>query len=258
MPYYALIAETASAAGSTERFIAISLVLLFLTCGLIGGYAGYLLDPSSSSVEPDSATHLLRKSLILGVVGAFLVPLYLSVTSATAGADSGLIENLKTGKIAPWFVLISLALLAAVSSQRLISNLSSKLFDDIKRKQEEIEEKAEAAHDRLEGAEDDIQTMAKKSAPAVVSEAPKLSPMVTNALKALQPIAQSWQTRGQIQSTLSSEIEGIASDDDVSDLLSDLERKGLLRTSGRGANVRCRISAKGTALGEALLTNRSQ
>lgn len=127
--------------------ITIIIFLIFLT-GFIGGLANYL----SVKDEKEQTWRNFFNSVLLGIIGASLAPLFLQLTS------SKLLEN--CGQCYTTFLVLSgYMLIASIFSKRLIDNLGKKIFniEDIKKEIEKAQTEPEAKDDLPKTERDELE-----------------------------------------------------------------------------------------------------
>ena len=137
------------------------LLIVMIATGIAGGLAGYFisLDRGMAKQEPsdDSSAKIVPpwlKYVFLGIIAAFIVPLFLSL------AQSNLVSDLHKEATTPpdpkassdIFVFAGFCLVAAISSRAFIQSIS----DRILREAREARETAEAAQAQAEEIADTI------------------------------------------------------------------------------------------------------
>ena len=176
------------------HYIAI-LILVMLVTGLIGGFVNYALaladeekarkaDKAKASETPGTPARdseasagtgaggliedprLLWRSMVTGVVAAFIVPLFLRLSaggtedlvSSVLRSDCGG-ENAKScaNRAADFFVIAAFCLVAAVSARAFIQTVSQRILQQAK----EATRRAEAAEAKVETAEQKVADMAE-------------------------------------------------------------------------------------------------
>ncbi len=131
-------------------------VAVMLSAGLLGGYGGYLLGPPDPAELPgDKRNWYLKRSLVLGVVAAFIVPIFLRLFAvATSLEAKGSFLVTTDPDTSTWLLFFGFCLIASVSSQRFISKVTDALLaeaiensriakadtDALKEKVEEVEQ----------------------------------------------------------------------------------------------------------------------
>jgi hypothetical protein len=110
------------------------LISIIISSGLLGGFGNYLILPNEKdrsaekNAENSLDKNLLTRSIVLGVIASFMVPLFLKTISSnlldkpTATKPDELIFN------ASYFVLAGFCLLAAVLSKQFIESLYDKVM----------------------------------------------------------------------------------------------------------------------------------
>lgn len=227
--------------------IILLIALLLLAAGSLGGYAGYLQGPPSPESLPVKKRISLRyRSIILGIVGAFLVPVFLSIVQATSGADKNLLDQF-SGDSAPtsaWFVLFGFGLLAGVSSQRLIASLTKKLFDDVFETAETAKKIATATKEDLDDLDDDVAQMgaARLSSESTPQPTMPLSSSSMNVLEKIYEMPERRPTSVEIARA------GNFGDEELKNSLSDLQAKGLITSKDYDEKEGWRVRTTGKAL----------
>jgi len=111
------------------------LALIMFFSGLLGGIANYLIISTENIPDTEvvpSTKPLLIKSVLLGIIAAFMVPLFLTTISSELLKPASGNEFNKN-----YLVLTGFCLIAAVLSKQFIENLSQKIL--------KVEKKAAAA-----------------------------------------------------------------------------------------------------------------
>lgn len=125
--------------------------LIFLT-GFVGGLANCL----SIKEDKKQTWSNFFNSVLLGIIGASLVPLFLQLTS------SKLLEN--CGQYCTTFLVLSgYMLIASIFSKRLIDNLGKKIFniEDIRQEIENAQTEPEAKDDLPKNERDELEQKLK-------------------------------------------------------------------------------------------------
>jgi hypothetical protein len=127
------------------------IILIFLT-GFIGGLANYL----SIKEYKEQTWRNFFNSVLLGFIGASLVPLFLQLTSSKLLENCGLCYT-------TFLVLSGYMLIASIFSKRLIDNLGKKIFnlEDIKKEIEKAETEPEAKEDLPKNERDELEEKLK-------------------------------------------------------------------------------------------------
>ncbi len=120
--------------------------------GVLGGVANYFLSIENKPPQMDrDHISLFVKSIFLGLVASFIVPLFLEI------GQSKLIESAdKSGgllSISDSLVLFGFSLIAAVSSRQFIQSISQKVLQQAK----EATEKAESAVEEVREMASDLE-----------------------------------------------------------------------------------------------------
>jgi fluoride ion exporter CrcB/FEX len=113
-----------------DALYALTIVLVMLTAGAIGGYASYHLNESTEKTK--------TKSITLGIVAATIVPVFLNTIS------SNLLVEAQT-KLDKLFVFSGFCILASVFSRNFLENIYNKVLQqvgDIGKQVRQIEESA--------------------------------------------------------------------------------------------------------------------
>jgi hypothetical protein len=108
--------------GRSAMNIELVVFLIIVIAGILGGSANYLTEEKKTD---GSGIALWLNRVIVGIVAAFLIPLFLETMS------SDLLKNIlsKTDEaIKDYFVFFGFCLLGAISSRLLIQTLSEKIF----------------------------------------------------------------------------------------------------------------------------------
>src|SRR5262245_2533813 len=116
-------------------------ICLIVVCGIVGGYAGYLLSPpTSEDLNGAKRPWWVWRAIVLGIVAAMLVPLFLKLPSAVIGSQDGLTQQLLSegGHAESWLVFAGFCLIAATSSQRFVSNLTDAIFKNMQQQMKQV------------------------------------------------------------------------------------------------------------------------
>jgi DNA-binding MarR family transcriptional regulator len=140
-------------------FSELSILLMIIVAGLLGGLINYFLgmeknnDVSESENSPkvknknDSEGIIpLLRSLVIGIGASLLVPLFLATIS------SGLIQSLldstrSTSASADAFVFFGFCLIGAISSRLFIQTLSDKILKEVKEAKKEAKQATNEVRD---------------------------------------------------------------------------------------------------------------
>lgn len=114
----------------------LGIILIILLTGFLGGLVNYF---SSNNVKGNTWKDFIYY-ILLGVIGASLVPLFLQLTY------SKLLDNCEN---TTFLVLVGYMLIASIFSKRLIDNLGRKIFDieDVKKEIEKAQTEPVAKED---------------------------------------------------------------------------------------------------------------
>jgi DNA-binding MarR family transcriptional regulator len=217
----------------------LAVLSVIAAAGLAGGYAGYLLGPPEPGELPTERRQwYLRRSLVLGVIAAFMVPLFLRFVGVASGDDKNLVDQLTApgSPLSAWLVVTGVCLLAAVSSQRFISTLTNKLLESVR--QEARSEGAKAAREEVQELEEDlVEQAAVRKTPQPITSQQK------DILRALYYNREKRPTFDGIKRTGKWEAEALRGD------LQDLEERGLVKSKiYEDGQKRWRVRTAGKAL----------
>lgn len=124
--------------------------LVILIAGLVGGWARYRLDRDAwEASEPKGRKPSFHSCAIIGVIGSFLVPLFLNMISSTLIKDT----NGDIFKGSNLFVLIGFCLIAAIFAKRFMWMIANKAFQEVMDKADSANKHAQAAEHKAESAE---------------------------------------------------------------------------------------------------------
>jgi uncharacterized membrane protein len=115
------------------KYITITLIIVMIIAGVLGGLINFYLVTGDTAAEGDKGKNSLRKSLLLGVGAAFLVPLFLNMIS------SNLLE-LSKQDASKLLVFAGFCLIASISSKAFISTLSDRILSEAKTARREASE----------------------------------------------------------------------------------------------------------------------
>ena len=217
----------------------ISIILVMLSAGLFGGYAGFLLGPSNpaSETSAEELEWLRKRSMVAGVVASFTVPLFLSLAGAASGADQQLVDRLVGSNIdyGAWLILLGFCLVAAVSAPNFISAVSDRILRDVQREAREAAAKADSARQEVEELENEIVNAARV----------QFRPISDDANSVLRGIYTSAESRPSLD-----EISRVQSDlapEQLESALEELEKQGLVRSKHYDNTKRWRVRTAGKA-----------
>ncbi len=170
----------------------------------------------------------LRKSILLGLLAAFVVPLFLDL--AAAGTSKSIVTQLmKDGDASIWWsnllILAGFCIIAALTAQRFLQTLSERLLKQAKDDANDARKQAEAA--RAES---------RKALQAAHNVGPgqDLDDTEVNVLKAFVTAPKAPATAGDIATA--AQLEAAA----VSEALEDLQERGLVRQDEKTKSWRLR------------------
>lgn len=125
------------------KYITITLILVMIVAGLLGGLINFYLVTGDVAAEGDKGKNGLKKSLsigdnlikslIIGVGASFLVPLFLNMIS------SNLLESSKQDA-SKLLVFAGFCLIASISSKAFITTLSDRILNEAKAARVEAKE----------------------------------------------------------------------------------------------------------------------
>lgn len=133
----------------------ITLLIIMLLTGLIGGYANYLNTPKEDR-------NLLR-SIMMGIVATIAIPLFLKVV------DSNILNQTK-GDVLNYFIYAGCCVLAAFYSARFLEGLSSRILQN-------IQEKVDRTSQVVDAHSNQIEETTKKADMALDNQLPDLEMM---------------------------------------------------------------------------------
>jgi hypothetical protein len=215
------------------------LLLVMSLAGVAGGYAGYLLGPPDPAELDARKRHwYLRRSLVLGVVASFMVPLFLSVVGKASGADKNLVDKLigSDTTISFWLVFVGFCLVAAVSAQRFISALTKRILDDVLSKVRQVDAKVENALEEVADLGEDLEQV------AVVSD---IQPTSDEAQAVLQAAYLAKERRPSFSDIRTA--SGLE-DEVVKTALAELQNRGLIKSKDYDGVEGWRVRTAGKAL----------
>jgi YLATT-like protein len=160
------------------------LVGVMLSGGLLGGGVNYLLAKADEPPDTPSKASITR-SLLAGIVAAFLVPLFLQMLSSNL---------LDLTRREPLYVLIFLGfcLVASVSSRAFITTISDKLINEVKQAREDAAGAKKNAADAQRKANAAVEGQAEAPPPppggarVAEAEAPSLGDDEISVLRSLR------------------------------------------------------------------------
>jgi len=138
----------------TQAIFLSTLISVMVAAGALGGVANYFLtrkeDPEGSNIT---------KSIVIGIVAAFLVPLFLNMIS------SNLTEAIRGSPTTPAdlskiLIFAGFCLIAAISSKAFIQTLSERVLkkvEETNKKVEEVKKVAQSAQEKASEADAIIQ-----------------------------------------------------------------------------------------------------
>ena len=114
----------------SDSTYAITLFLIMISAGVLGGFASYHLSESEDKT--------IVRSVTLGVVAAFIVPVFLSMISSNL-----LVEAQKN--IGDLYILLGFCVLSAVFSRNFLENIYNKVLQQVGNIGEKVKEIEEAS-----------------------------------------------------------------------------------------------------------------
>ena len=218
-----------------------------LIAGLIGGWAGYLIDPVSSGDEAEQRKHALKRYLLLGIIASASVPLFLSVLQSALISNIFVPRKDNNVEIVPYtefLIFVGFCLIAAVSARTFLDTVSHQVLRDVKR----IEEKADKATAAIELIDEGVESKPAEPPAAQIEAAKQI------AVDAVLPklTAEEQKTLSALMKRTFRTATGIGQEIGVSrnrigDLLDELASKAVVErtTSPNTGGPRWRITALG-------------
>ena len=106
----------------------ITLLLIMIVAGVLGGSAGYMIEKNTST---DHHNKDPRFYILIGLCASFLVPLFMTTIS------SDLLENSRQNHL-DYFVFGGFCLIAAISAHKFIVSISEKILKQVDSARDEI------------------------------------------------------------------------------------------------------------------------
>lgn len=116
------------------------IVAIVLVSGILGGLVNYYYNLKKTPDENE--VHTLKRSIVIGVGAAIVVPIFLEVT------QSKVLQGVINNELNQVVLLVSFCVLAAISSTRFISSVS----DSVMSRLEKVEKKANVATETAQEA----------------------------------------------------------------------------------------------------------
>jgi uncharacterized membrane protein YeaQ/YmgE (transglycosylase-associated protein family) len=107
------------------------LIIIILLAGILGGSVNYITEKKE---DPEWKPYFTR--VIVGIAGAFLMPLFLETLSSDLVHRVLMETDSSTGDI---FVLFGFCLIGSISSRALMRTLSDKILQEVKDAKETVE-----------------------------------------------------------------------------------------------------------------------
>ena len=124
------ISPRASSLADIAAYPMTTILLLLLVCGVLGGFAGYLLSPRDEDTKKKPAS--LFTSIVVGIVAAFTTPLLLNMISS----DLLIQWREQQEKL---FVIAGMALVAAVFGRQFLRTMYDRLMQRVEVLQREVQ-----------------------------------------------------------------------------------------------------------------------
>ncbi len=223
----------------THYFI---LIIVMILAGAAGGFASWLLAPADEQEGGGGVRFGMFGYVAVGIVAAFVVPLFLSM------AQSDLIGNeAKIADLSNIFVFVGFCIIAGFSARAFIQTISDRLLAEV----QQVREQQIETTDQMEELRDNV----TERAPMLdTNEGPEgvadIDPEIRSIAEALSTDEVA-ALKATAQMTMRTRT-GIARDGEIatnriSSVLENLIAKGLCeRTqSERTGNLRFRVTAKG-------------
>jgi len=179
---------------TTNSLIVFTLVTL--SCGLVGGWGGYLIErinllqaKASTEITAEEISLYRNLSLALGVIAAFTVPAFLEVVSIGSQSESLVDQILDKNAQKALVVYAGFCLVAAVSGQSFISKLSAKIIDDLKDEAATARRDAKKAQQKSKETEQEVEELAEDI--AFLQDGNELSQVSSNSIKVLNALESS-------------------------------------------------------------------
>jgi hypothetical protein len=222
-----------------------AVLTVIAAAGAGGGYAGYLLGPPDpGELPPEKRRWYLRRSLVLGVVAAFMVPLFLRVVGAVSGNNENLLDQLTgpNSTLGVWLVITGFCLVAAVSSQRFISTLTDKLLESFLQEARDAGVNASQARQEAEDLQEDLEQVAAQQV-ATLPVRHAISELEKAVLRAMYSNPVRRPNFHEIEAT------GHWTPEELRRALQKLEERGLVRSKTyEDGQKRWRVRTAGKAL----------
>ena len=122
-----------------DGWYALVIFLIIILSGLLGGFAAYYLNKAEGKSIKSEGKSII-KSLILGVVASFIVPLFLNMISSNL-----LIEAQRN--IIKIYIFIGFCILASVFSKNFLENMYNKILQQMSDLKKDIAPIKEASNE---------------------------------------------------------------------------------------------------------------
>lgn len=210
-----------------------TLVLTMLLAGLLGGAVNYFL----SQEDQPNLHYFLGRSLWIGIVAAFMVPLFLNMIS------SKLVTDIRSsdGPLSATNLLVfaGFCLIAAVSSRAFIRTLSDRVLKEVR----EAKKEAEQAKEQAQEASFIVEQRTEKDQPKESTAVSSSAALTEDEKKVLE----AFQRRDFVLRTTSGIIQDSHIDPaKVENILLKLRERGLVdQRRGKAGGVRWYITQEG-------------
>ncbi len=214
-------------------------VLIMLVAGSLGGAINNFLATDSAS---DGSKLDLKRSVVIGVGAALLVPLFLNMIS------SNLLSEVVGGKDNPGdfgkaLVFLGFCLVAAISSRAFIQTISDRLLNEVKKTANEAKIEAEDAQTKVGEVVNIVAEPEEQPTLGVRSNATMLEPSLgTKERNLLNALAEGkWMLRSRTGVVNDAKI----SPEEIDSLLRKLEDQQLIGQTKSSSGPRWYITQAG-------------
>lgn len=213
------------------------LILTILIGGVLGGYGGYLMGPPDPADLPiEKRKWYFRRSMILGIVAAFIVPIFLRLVGF-ASSGGNLIDrmSLEAKSIENWLVFFGFCLVAAISSQRFISKVTDTLLSQALEESKTAQMSTKKLAGKIKELEEDVQ----------VGFSASIAPLTDGAKSALFTIYNHTKKRPNINE-ISKDSD--LNQDALKEAINELEERKLVDPKEENGEKTWRVRTAGKAI----------
>ncbi|WP_417687184.1 YEATS-associated helix-containing protein [Roseibium sp.] len=129
----------------------ITVVLIMLLCGGLGGFAAWVLAPERDG-EPENIRYKWFGYVVVGMIVSLAVPLFLSMAQSDLIGKDGAFAEAKNG-----FIFAGFCIVAGFSARAFMTTISEKVLREMQQEVVELRHTAAEAREDVEELRDNVQ-----------------------------------------------------------------------------------------------------